>query len=85
MENVIFIDEKFFTKEYAKISVYDHGLLYGYGVYEGNRCYSKNIFQLNEQIERLYKSAKIIDLIFVYTMAISTRSEQRLELYINTS
>lgn len=67
MENWIFIDEAFYKKEDAKISVYDHGLLYGDGVYEGIRCYSKNIFQLNEHIERLYKSAKSIRLEIKYS------------------
>ncbi|MGK0555374.1 branched-chain-amino-acid transaminase [Macrococcus capreoli] len=67
MENWIFIDETFYKKEDAKISVYDHGLLYGDGVYEGIRCYSKNIFQLNEHIERLYKSAKSIRLEIKYS------------------
>lgn len=67
MGNWIFIDETFYKKKDAKISVYDHGLLYGDGVYEGIRCYSKNIFQLNEHIERLYKSAKSIRLEIKYS------------------
>lgn len=49
-------------KEDAKISVLDHGLLYGDGVFEGIRIYSGNIFKLIEHIDRLYDSAKFINL-----------------------
>ncbi len=49
-------------KEEAKISVFDHGLLYGDGVFEGIRIYSGNIFKLIEHIDRLYESAKFINL-----------------------
>ncbi len=49
-------------KEEAKISVFDHGLLYGDGVFEGIRIYSGNIFKLVEHIDRLYDSAKFINL-----------------------
>ncbi len=49
-------------KEDAKISVFDHGLLYGDGVFEGIRIYSNNIFKLKEHIDRLYDSAKFINL-----------------------
>lgn len=67
MENWIFIDETFYKKEKAKISVYNHELLYGDGVYEGIRCYSRNVFQLNEHTDRLYKSAKSIRLEIKYS------------------
>ena len=56
----IWIDGKYFTKEDAKISVFDHGLLYGDGVFEGIRVYNNNVFKLVEHIERLHKSAKAI-------------------------
>jgi branched-chain amino acid aminotransferase len=56
----IWIDGKYFSKEDAKISVFDHGLLYGDGVFEGIRVYSKNIFKLEEHLDRLYRSAKAI-------------------------
>lgn len=45
MSNWVFIDEKFYTRNNAKITVFDHGLLYGDGIYEGIRCYSGNVFQ----------------------------------------
>lgn len=47
-------------REEAKISVFDHGLLYGDGVFEGIRIYNGNIFRLKEHIDRLYNSAKFI-------------------------
>ncbi|MHC4308295.1 MAG: branched-chain-amino-acid transaminase, partial [Planctomycetota bacterium] len=49
-------------KEEAKVSVFDHGLLYGDGVFEGIRCYNGNIFKLEEHIDRLYDSAEAISL-----------------------
>jgi branched-chain amino acid aminotransferase len=48
--------------EDAKISVLDHGLLYGDGVFEGIRAYNRRIFKLDEHLERMYKSASMIDL-----------------------
>jgi branched-chain amino acid aminotransferase len=56
----IYIDGKFYPKPEAKISVYDHGLLYGDGVFEGIRAYHGAIFKLREHIDRLYKSAHAI-------------------------
>lgn len=56
----IYIDSKFYPKSQAKISVYDHGLLYGDGVFEGIRAYDNVVFKLKEHIERLYKSAHSI-------------------------
>jgi len=56
----IFIDGKFYDKDKAKISVFDHGLLYGDGVFEGIRVYSGNIFRWKEHLERLFDSAKYI-------------------------
>ena len=44
-------------KSAAKISVYDHGLLYGDGVFEGIRVYSGKVFRLHEHVERLFESA----------------------------
>lgn len=58
----IYISGKLFPKEDAKISVFDHGLLYGDGVFEGIRVYNQNIFALDEHIDRLYNSARAIDL-----------------------
>lgn len=56
----IYINGKFYEKENAKISVFDHGLLYGDGVFEGIRSYNRLVFKLKEHIERLYESAHSI-------------------------
>lgn len=56
----VYIDGKFLPKEDAKISVFDHGLLYGDGVFEGIRVYENCIFRLDEHLERLEDSAKAI-------------------------
>jgi len=59
-ELFIYIDGKFYPKSEAKISVYDHGLLYGDGVFEGIRAYDGVVFKLKEHIDRLYTSAHTI-------------------------
>jgi branched-chain amino acid aminotransferase len=56
----IYIDGKFYDKQNAKISVFDHGLLYGDGVFEGIRFYNGRVFRLEEHIDRLYDSARAI-------------------------
>lgn len=56
----IYIDGQFYDEASAKISVFDHGLLYGDGVFEGIRMYHNRVFKLREHIERLYWSAKAI-------------------------
>jgi branched-chain amino acid aminotransferase len=56
----IYLNGEFVTKENAKISVYDHGFLYGDGVFEGIRVYGGNIFRMEEHMDRLYRSAKSI-------------------------
>ncbi len=56
----IYINGKFYSKKDATISVYDHGLLYGDGVFEGIRAYGGRVFKLKEHIERLFESAKTI-------------------------
>lgn len=56
----IYIDGKYYDREDAKISVFDHGLLYGDGVFEGIRIYNTKVFKLEEHIERLYRSARAI-------------------------
>lgn len=63
----IFIDDKFYEEEEAKISVFDHGLLYGDGVFEGIRIYDRKIFKLKEHVKRLYESAKAIFLKINYS------------------
>ncbi len=56
----IFLDGKLVDKEDAKISVFDHGLLYGDGIFEGIRFYKGRVFRLEEHIERLFLSARAI-------------------------
>jgi len=56
------IGGKLFDKADAKISVYDHGLLYGDGVFEGIRAYSGRVFRLTQHVDRLYDSARSIHL-----------------------
>ncbi|QTM99213.1 branched-chain-amino-acid transaminase [Sediminibacillus dalangtanensis] len=63
----IFLSGEFVKKEEAVVSVYDHGFLYGDGVFEGIRTYDGNIFKLEEHLQRLYESARSILLEVPYT------------------
>jgi branched-chain amino acid aminotransferase len=56
----VYIDGKYYDERAAKISVFDHGLLYGDGIFEGIRAYNGRVFRLKEHIERLFCSAKAI-------------------------
>ena len=56
----IYIDGKYCDEKNAKISVFDHGLLYGDGIFEGIRAYNGRVFKLKEHIDRLFCSAKAI-------------------------
>lgn len=58
----IYIDGKYYDRKNARVSVFDHGLLYGDGVFEGIRIYSGKVFRLKEHVERLYRSARAISL-----------------------
>lgn len=58
----VYIDGVYYQKSQAKVSVYDHGLLYGDGVFEGIRAYDGVVFKLKEHINRLYKSAHALRL-----------------------
>lgn len=60
MTQWIYLDGQYVTKEEAKVSVYDHGFLYGDGIFEGIRIYDGNIFKCYEHLVRLYDSAKSI-------------------------
>jgi branched-chain amino acid aminotransferase len=62
MEPKVYINGKLYPKEEAKVSVFDHGLLYGDGVFEGIRCYNGTVFKFSEHIDRLYDSAEAIAL-----------------------
>ncbi|SFP72972.1 branched-chain-amino-acid transaminase [Salibacterium halotolerans] len=66
-EQWIYLDGEFVEKENAKISVFDHGFLYGDGVFEGIRVYNGNVYKLDEHLVRLYNSAKSIMLDIPYT------------------
>ena len=59
-EQWIYLNGEYVTKENAKISVFDHGFLYGDGIFEGIRIYDGNIFRCKEHLDRLYDSAKSI-------------------------
>lgn len=56
----IYIDGKYYDEKQAKISVFDHGLLYGDGIFEGIRAYNGRVFKLKEHVDRLFASAKAI-------------------------
>jgi branched-chain amino acid aminotransferase len=59
---LIYIDGRYVPRDEAKLSVFDHGFLYGDGVFEGIRAYNGKVFQLQGHLDRLYDSAKAIDL-----------------------
>lgn len=62
MQVLVYVDGKLVPKNEATVSVFDHGFLYGDGVFEGIRVYEGNVFRLREHIDRLYESAKTIAL-----------------------
>lgn len=72
----VFIDGRLYDKEDAKVSVYDHGLLYGDGVFEGLRSYSGKVFRLQEHLDRLWDSAKAIWLEIPMTREAMAKSVQ---------
>jgi branched-chain amino acid aminotransferase len=61
-EPVVYLDGQFVPKSEAKVSVFDHGLLYGDGVFEGIRAFDGYVFKLAEHVDRLYESAKCLEL-----------------------
>jgi branched-chain amino acid aminotransferase len=67
-EAKIYIDGKFYSEANAKISVFDHGLLYGDGIFEGIRFYNGRVFRLEEHLQRLWDSARSICLQIPMTM-----------------
>ncbi len=70
----VYINGQFFDKPDAKISVYDHGLLYGDGVFEGIRIYGGKPFKLKEHVDRLFESARCIKLEIPMTREQVTRA-----------
>lgn len=59
-ETMVYIDGKFYPKSEAKVSVFDHGLLYGDGVFEGIRAYHGQVFLCKEHIDRIYEGAHVL-------------------------
>ena len=70
----IYIDGKYYDEQNAKVSVFDHGLLYGDGIFEGIRAYNGRVFRLQEHIDRLFDSAKAILLDIPITHAAMMRA-----------
>ena len=62
MKQQIYINGEYFSREDAKVSVFDHGLLYGDGIFEGLRIYSGKVFRLQDHLVRLWESARAIAL-----------------------
>ena len=58
--SIIYLNGNYVPEEEAKISVFDHGFLYGDGVFEGIRAYNGRVFKLKEHLDRFYESAKSI-------------------------
>lgn len=59
---LVYVNGEYLEKSKAVVSVFDHGLLYGDGIFEGIRAYNGNVFRLDEHVERLYDSAKYVSL-----------------------
>lgn len=77
-EQWIFLNNRFVKKEEAVVSVYDHGFLYGDGVFEGIRMYNGNVFRLDDHMKRLYESAHSI------MLQIPLEKEELTELVVET-
>jgi len=77
-ELLVYIDGEYYLKSQAKVSVYDHGLLYGDGIFEGIRAYGGIVFKLKEHINRLYRSAHTI------MLQIPVTKEEMLQLVLKT-
>ena len=56
----VYINGKYYDENDAKVSVFDHGFMYGDGIFEGIRLYDKNVFKLPKHIDRLFRSARAI-------------------------
>jgi branched-chain amino acid aminotransferase len=67
MDLSVYVDGKFYPQSEAKVNVFDHGLLYGDGVFEGIRAYNGRVFKLERHMDRLFHSAKAIDLKIPHT------------------
>jgi len=78
MSILVYVNGEFFPKEEAKISVFDHGFLYGDGVFEGIRAYGGRVFKLKEHIDRLYDGARGI------MLDTSLTKEEMMEVVLET-
>src|SRR5438876_10708590 len=67
LENAVYLDGRFLPESEGKVSVFDHGLLYGDGVFEGIRAYNARVFKLERHMDGLFHSAKAIDLKILHT------------------
>ena len=74
----IYVNGQYFSKEEAKISVFDHGFLYGDGIFEGIRAYGGKVFRLKEHIDRLYNGARAI------MLDIPLTKEEMMEVVLET-
>lgn len=74
----VYLDGKFVDEDEARVSVFDHGYLYGDGVFEGIRAYYNSVFRLKEHVDRLYDSAKAIN------MEIPLSKEEMSEVILET-
>ena len=77
-ELMIYLDGKFVPKSEAKVSVYDHGFLYGDGVFESIKAYNGRVFKLKEHVDRLYDSAKAI------AMDVHLTKDEMIEITLET-
>lgn len=77
-QRIIYLDGNYVREEEAKISVFDHGVLYGDGVFEGIRVYNGRVFKCEEHINRLYNAAKAI------MLEIPMRKEEMTEVLLET-
>lgn len=77
MSTQVYVAGRLVPKEQAMVSVYDHGLLYGDGVFEGIRVYSKRVFLLAEHVQRLYDSANAIRLTIPMTPTEMTKAVEQ--------
>src|SRR2546423_9242527 len=73
-EAKIYIDGKFYSEANAKVSVFDHGLLYGDGIFEGIRFYNGRVFRLEQHFERLWNSARAICIDIPMTRGVITEA-----------
>ena len=77
MPRIVFMNDRLVPEEEARVSVFDHGLLYGDGVFEGLRSYSGRVFRLDAHLDRLWASARAICLEIPLSKASRRRSTRR--------